>query len=69
MTYSQAEIYYTMHTGYMLHNATDAIGNKVPTASQVTLDQIAAYQSRTAQKVDQIEARLSRMEDLLQKMA
>lgn len=49
----------------MLHNATDAIGNKVPTAAQVTLNQISAFQSRTADKVDKIETRLDRIESML----
>uniref|UniRef100_A0A7S0U1S2 Uncharacterized protein n=2 Tax=Hemiselmis andersenii TaxID=464988 RepID=A0A7S0U1S2_HEMAN len=50
---------------YMLHNATDAIGNKVPTAAQVTLDQISTYQQRVSQRVDAIDARMARIEGLL----
>lgn len=52
---------------YLLHNATDAIGNKVPTAAQVTLEQISAFQSRTSQKVEAIETKIGRLEDMMTK--
>jgi hypothetical protein len=53
---------------YMLHNAHDAIGNHVPTAAQVTLDQISSHQFFVKQRVEDMDKRLQLIEATLNKM-
>eukprot|EP00288_Rhodomonas_lens_P003081 CAMPEP_0177737522 /NCGR_PEP_ID=MMETSP0484_2-20121128/25931_1 /TAXON_ID=354590 /ORGANISM="Rhodomonas lens, Strain RHODO" /LENGTH=73 /DNA_ID=CAMNT_0019251311 /DNA_START=54 /DNA_END=275 /DNA_ORIENTATION=- len=55
-------------SSYLLHNAHDAIGNGVPTAAQVTLDQIAAHQATSTQKIAEIYQKLHHMEDMMSKL-
>ena len=47
---------------YMLHNAHDAIGNHVPTAAQVTLDQIGSHQFFIKQRVEDMDKRMQHIE-------
>mmetsp|Transcript_67847 Transcript_67847/g.141469 ORF Transcript_67847/g.141469 Transcript_67847/m.141469 type:complete len:166 (+) Transcript_67847:124-621(+) len=55
-------------SSYLLHNAHDAIGNGVPTAAQVTLEQIAGHQAHTHQKIADITTHLHHMEDMVSKI-
>mmetsp|Transcript_71428 Transcript_71428/g.190777 ORF Transcript_71428/g.190777 Transcript_71428/m.190777 type:complete len:151 (-) Transcript_71428:101-553(-) len=50
---------------YALHNAHDAVGNKLPTAAQVTLEQISGFQARTQQQLQQIANQLQKLESSL----
>eukprot|EP00277_Geminigera_cryophila_P010298 CAMPEP_0179410078 /NCGR_PEP_ID=MMETSP0799-20121207/3073_1 /TAXON_ID=46947 /ORGANISM="Geminigera cryophila, Strain CCMP2564" /LENGTH=176 /DNA_ID=CAMNT_0021181859 /DNA_START=108 /DNA_END=638 /DNA_ORIENTATION=- len=47
---------------YLLHNAHDAIGNHVPTAAQVTLDQIGSHQYFIKQRVEDMDKRMQQIE-------
>eukprot|EP00287_Rhodomonas_sp_CCMP768_P004874 CAMPEP_0196731770 /NCGR_PEP_ID=MMETSP1091-20130531/11358_1 /TAXON_ID=302021 /ORGANISM="Rhodomonas sp., Strain CCMP768" /LENGTH=167 /DNA_ID=CAMNT_0042074929 /DNA_START=35 /DNA_END=538 /DNA_ORIENTATION=+ len=55
-------------SSYLLHNAHDAIGNGVPTASQVTLEQIAAHQAHSKQTMQDMYARLQAIEGMISKL-
>lgn len=54
---------------YLLHNAHDAIGNNVPTAAQVTLDQIGSHQYFIKQRVEDMDKRMQTIEAGIIKMA
>mmetsp|Transcript_1637 Transcript_1637/g.3468 ORF Transcript_1637/g.3468 Transcript_1637/m.3468 type:complete len:178 (-) Transcript_1637:127-660(-) len=53
---------------YLLHNSHDVIGNGVPTAGQVTLEQISAHQAHVRLRVDEIDRKIGKLEFLLSKI-